>query len=275
MRQRLSRAAACLSWGLLFAVFAVAANGEQLQVPVYDETVSVDLFDGVVVVRHAAGDTVLVRGSALDALPEWRWSTFFTAPAASSEAPAFTLFAHPAASATGFGFLAGPGEPPPIASSLADLDAALAGYDLFLSPLLWSHPDCGWVIENELFLVFLRQTSLVEQYAIIESVGGESLPPHGYAPPIHEIRVRGARSALEVLDVALQLQRNPDVDWIRARNAFLPPDTVGCGSGTVGGGTGGAGGGARPTPVPGPGWRALALLALLLVSGGIATLARR
>jgi hypothetical protein len=269
------RARVLLGLGFLVALAPGVARTETFQffsgsTPFYLEGV-----DGVVVVKHPASRADELTGIVLDALPGWRSRTLFTAPAASAEAPAFSFFAHPSASATGFGFAGGTGAPPPASSTVAQVEAVVTLSDVFLSPLLLLSEanSCGVVVDGTLNLAFRPAVSEEEQLDLIESVGGVVLSRFSGT---YVVRIADARTVFDSMAVVQGWMALSHFASVRFQAvSFVSPSCMGeIGFGTGGGGPAG-GGGPQPLAVPSLSATTKLLLAACIAAVGALLIGRR
>jgi hypothetical protein len=241
--------------------------------------VSLIAIDGVVGVLHPLGETEQVHDLVLEALPGWRPRSLFSYSGASAEAPTFSLFAHPEASAEVVGF-SGVEEGGPAASEiLAHLDAHLEG-DLFSTPLLVPSfsPTCAWLIPDRLLLVFEVDVAEDDRLELIDSIGGVVIwASSDSSAHVYMVRVEEARSGLEILALANSLAGSSLLRYVHPDLERHTMIDGGCGGPLLpGGGSGGSGGsGAQPLAVPTLGATAKILLVAWIAAAGALLLGRR
>jgi hypothetical protein len=282
---QIGRIVLCAVGWLALGLEPVAARYEVYHHYIGDEPWPLVAVDGVVAVQHTVGDTQRARSRVLQALPGWRSRSLWISPGASAESETFTLFAHPEASAEMVGFSGVDEGGPPASEILGQLDSVIDG-EYFLTPLLvdyWdftNHVVCaGMLLRNQISVSFWPEVEEDERHRVIEEIGGEILIYYELSfAHLYRLRILGARTGLEVLDLENALGMHPLIWWADPLFALETVYDSGCGGGGGGGGTGGSGtGGGGPTepePIPTLGSFAILALAALLVLVGV-SLARQ
>jgi hypothetical protein len=161
----------------------------------------------------------------------------------------------------------------------------LAG-EHFLSPLLVNREDhfyygatCGRILRNELSLGFNAGVAPGDREQLIASFGGEVLSWDDFGSvDYYRVGIAGARTGLELLEVANQLEGHPLLRWVDLVFEFETIFFNGCGGpagAPTGGGTGTGGGFVQPLAVPTLGNIAKLVLAASMLVGGTLVLGRR
>jgi hypothetical protein len=268
----------CAVGWLAVALEPVAARYEIYHHYIGDESWPLVAVDGVVAVQHTVGDTQRARNRVLQALPGWRSRSLWVSAGASAEWETFSLFAHPEASAQMVGFWGIDDGGPPASEILGQLDPVVGG-EYFLTPVLvdyqafFHYPSCALLLESQLTVAFWPEVEEDERHRLIEEIGGEILS-YRDEPTSHWylLRIVGARTGLEVLDVENWLHAEPLVKWADLRYSWDPEYSY----------CGGPSGGPAPSPseptvpatIPTLGSFAILALAALLVLVGV-SLARQ